>query len=104
PLDHYSTLVVAAVSYNTSAHLTSLATPSLLSLSFFFSHHSPPHPHLHSFPTRRSSDRHRKPRLLLGLAFLQLFEASVHLVHQSEIGRAHVLTPVTFRSRMPSSA
>src|SRR5207249_8657350 len=35
--------------------------------SFFF-HHYFPHPHLHSFPTRRSSDLRRDPLLHLALA------------------------------------
>src|SRR5205814_8617182 len=44
-------LLLSPISY-----LSTLPHSPVLSLSFLFFYSSAPHPHLHSFPTRRSSD------------------------------------------------
>src|SRR5207244_10811637 len=86
--------------------------PSYLSFAF---HCSRPHPDLHSFPTRRSSDlalEQQKAQLLVATqqntsqydALVRNLTEEVKKGQLQEIGRAHVRTPVTRSSRMPSSA
>src|SRR5699024_11768707 len=47
---------------------------------------------------------HRELLDLSVILYFQTFDCKKHQQFLVEIGRAHVLTPVTFRSRMPSSA
>src|SRR5205085_7485731 len=57
----------------------------------------------HSFPTRRSSDLEAVETFTthpLPIAELQISRA----IRRWEIGRAHVRTPVTAKSRMPTAA
>src|SRR5206468_10982093 len=97
---------------------------TLLYFIFFYSYYSAPR-HLHSFPTRRSSDLgdafeqgqqvlHRANLLLMD-EDSDIFEHAFHAVRVSdEVGREVAAVerseehtselPVTIRSRMPSSA
>src|SRR5207237_8722035 len=77
--------------------------------SFFFSCYSY-HRDLHSFPTRRSSDLPCRARHRSALPTPDTRgppnsrRTGAAAPAPREIGRAHVLTPVTLESRMPSSA
>src|SRR5699024_12585124 len=90
------------------ARVTLIITPLLLPLLFFF-----PDPATTDIYTLSLHDalpilRHRKETLSLDTERLPMpvtvAVRGLHTVSPSEIGRAHVRTPVTFRSRMPSSA
>src|SRR5205823_13029811 len=78
-------------------------------ISLLYLHRSRGPRALHSFPTRRSSDLAPRSSFTIGLDTPEkmrqkVTEASAYTIQDQEIGRAHVLTPVTSLSRMPSSA
>src|SRR5207248_11222102 len=96
-----------------------LSSTVYLSIFRFFLHCYLPNLYLHSFPTRRSSDliteciqgsgRMRRLhceyfRLPTQVRARRSIVNDIPNEQLPKIGRAHVLTPVTVRSRMPSSA